>query len=130
MTQNPAPKQDMPEIEYFRRIHEIKTYSQIEEYAKELTENTGILHLPCDYGLHRSPRFEAVAVPQVGDKVSKGFNGDYYPEGEVVSVSSTYKKITTSTGVSFYRVKNTGSWRADQTWWLVRGHVDERNPSF
>lgn len=125
-----TPKQNMPTDDYFRRISRIRTWTEIEEYAQELTKQTGNLYLPCDYGQYRSPRFEAVVVPKVGDEVSKGFNGDYYPQGTVVSVSATYKKITTSTGVSFYRVGKTGGWRADGTWWLVSGHRSEWNPSF
>jgi hypothetical protein len=116
--------------DYYRRINSLKSFSQAEEYANELTEETGIKHLAYDLGPGCSPRFGAVDVPKIGDLVSKGFNGDYYPEGEVVSVSATFKKITTSTGVSFYRRGNGEGWRSDGTWWLVRGHVSEMNPSF
>lgn len=126
----PAPRQTTPEQDYFERIHNIKSWTEIRVYAEELTAKTGIMYLPCDYGKHRSPRYEAIAAPRVGDAVSKRFNGDSYPAGYVVSVSPTYKKITTSTGVSFYRVKNTGSWRNDGTWYLVHGHHSEWNPSF
>lgn len=125
-----APKQSMPSNDYFDRVSRISTWKEIEEYAKELTKQTGKLYVPCDYGRYRSPRFEAVVVPQVGNEVSKGFNGDYYPQGTVVSVSPTLKKITTSTGLSFYRVGKTGGWRNNGTWWLVSGHRSEWNPSF
>ena len=60
-----------------------------------------------------------------------GFNGDYYPCGTIVKISPTLKKITTSDGKEFYRVKQTGSWRLKGTsFYMVKGTHDKRNPSF
>lgn len=123
---------DMEAIDkdYYYRINRFSSMKQTEEYAKELELKTGDKYLPCDYGSHRSPRFEVVRLPKVGEPVSKSFNGDSYPEGVIVSVSKTYRKITTSTGLSFYRVGMTGGWRENGTWWLTPGHINERNPCF
>jgi len=74
--------------------------------------------------------YRPVARPKVGEKVSSAFNGDYYPQGEIVKVSPTSKKVTTSTGAIFYRVKDTGCWKEAGTWSMVRGHVSRLNPHF
>lgn len=91
---------------------------------------TGNTYLPIDNGECVSPRYDVVEAPKVGDKVSCGFNGDYYPEGEVVKISDSYKVITTSTGKKFYRKGLTGRWRFGRIWVLVAGHHDRKNPSF
>lgn len=65
---------------------------------------------------------------KVGDKVSKGFNGDCYPEGEIVRITPT-GIVKTNTGETFRPVKG-GGHRAGGTWWLVPGHVSKQNPSF
>ena len=83
-----------------------------------------------DAGPHRSPRFSIVTPPAVGDKVSYAFNGDSYPDGEVVRVSKSLRVVTTSTGSKFYRRRESGAWVQNGTWSLVRGHVSERNPHF
>lgn len=112
--------------------------SSFEEAQKEaelrniehVASQTGFTWIPVDFGPNVSPRFELIVMHKIGDPVSKSFNGDSYPEGEIVSISKSLKKITTSTGVSFYRRRLTGSWIADGTWYLTRGHVSEFNPSF
>lgn len=91
---------------------------------------TGNTYLPIDNGEGVSPRYDVIEAPKVGDKVSCGFNGDYYPEGEVVKISDSYKVITTSTGKKFYRKGLTASWKNSKIWSLVQGHHDERNPHF
>lgn len=74
--------------------------------------------------------FDVIEAPKVGDKVSKGFNGDYYPEGEITRITPKWQ-ITTSTGAKFRRVKNTASWReTGRGFSMVGGHIDERNPSY
>lgn len=95
-----------------------------------------------DQGNHHYPRYDVVRAPQVGDEVSYGFNGDYYPCGKVTRVSD-FKAL--GNGVScrrveaqeengsvhvFWRAGNTSSWKKDRTWSLVRGHRNERNPCF
>lgn len=103
---------------------------QAEEIADQLTENTDKRFIALDNGPCHSPRFDITTVPVIGEKVSYAFNGDSYPDGEVVSISKTLKKITTSTGNSYYRVKQTGCWKRNGTWSLVGGHRYEQNPHF
>ena len=82
-----------------------------------------------DRGPYIWPRFKVIPRPQVGDEVSETIGGDYYPQGEIVSISKTYKVITTSTGAKYYRRKKTGTWcRGYST--LVRGHINKLNPEF
>lgn len=98
--------------------------------AKTQMSGGADVYLPCDASSHVSPRYSVTLAPKVGDQVSKAFNGDSYPEGEIVKVSKSYKRVETSTGVVFYRVRETGCWRADGTWSMRQGHVYEQNPSF
>ncbi len=108
-------------------------WSRIEhaqQRAQEMSEATGDLHIAADNGKNCSPRFDVVRVPKVGDEVSRSFNGDSYPCGKISRVSKTYGVITTDTGLKFYRVDQTGYWRLHKTWWLVQGHIEERNPHF
>jgi hypothetical protein len=87
-----------------------------------------------DRGPYVWPRYTVLTPPQVGDKVSSGFNGDYYPEGTVVKVSKgpSFRRVETSTGRIFWRTRNGkgAGWLAHKTWGLVPGHIDRRNPSF
>lgn len=91
---------------------------------------TGNAYLPIDNGENVSPRYDVIESPRVGDSVSRGFNGDYYPEGEIVKISDSYKVITTSTGKKFYRKGLTGRWRFGRIWTLVAGQHSRKNPSF
>jgi len=83
-----------------------------------------------DNGPNVWPRFTVIDPPKVGDKVSYGFNGDYYPDGKIVAVGKNYRTVTTSTGNKYWRRKESGSWLLNRTWSLVPGHHDERNPHF
>lgn len=72
-------------------------------------------------------------LPQIGDAVSRGFNGDYYPCGTIRSVSPNGKKIVTTTGHQFFRhVKNApNSWKLrGSCFHLVNGTIDRTNPEF
>lgn len=86
--------------------------------------------LPVDRDRWTWPQYAIVEKPKVGELCSKAFNGDSYPAGHIASISKTLKKITTTTGLSFYRNGHGEGWRQGGTWWLVRGHHSERNPSF
>lgn len=102
-------------------------------YAKTLaillTENTSKEYLATNDGLGRGG-FDVIEAPEVGDPVSKGFNGDYYPQGVITKITPTWQ-ITTSTGAKFRRVGESGSWMmTGGTWRMVKGHHDERNPHF
>lgn len=98
--------------------------------TEALAATTGT-QIVVDNGPHVSPRFSVIEPPKVGDKVSYGFNGDYYPDGEIVKISGKNLRIvTTSTGSKFWRRGNSGRWVMNGTWSLVPGHRSERNPSF
>lgn len=107
-----------------------KDFATVEKIAAHLTEKLGYLWLPVDRTESTSPRYDVMVAPRVGDKVSRGFNGDYYPDGEIVKITPTFQ-IKTSNGHTFRRVKNTSTWiMSGGTWGLVSGHIDERNPHF
>lgn len=72
--------------------------------------------------------FKVHVKPKIGDKVSYAFNGDCTPCGEIEKISPTMKKITTTTGHTFYNKKGTASWVMHGTWYMVNGHYEERNP--
>lgn len=111
--------------------HDIVDFDQALWIGFHLQVNTGLVFLAIDKGESVHPRFDVIKPPVVGDEVSFGFNGDYYPCGTVTSVSKSYKVIHTSDGKRFYRRKQSGSWiQARGTWSLVKGHHDERNQSF
>lgn len=107
-----------------------KSYEHVVALAAELTALTGKLHLGTDATESTSPRYDVIEAPAIGDEVSKGFNGDYYPCGKIVNITPTFQ-ITTDTGAKFRRYKNTAGWRqAGRGFWMVGGVHDERNPSF
>ena len=108
----------------------LPSFAVAESVAKQITERTGREYIAADNGTHTSHRYSVGAVPRVGDPVSKGFNGDYYPCGYVKSVSASRKVVETTTGYRFYRHRQTAAWRLHKCWWLIAGHRDERNPSF
>lgn len=98
--------------------------------AAELAATTNEPHMAADGGSHRYPRYTVIKTPAVGDLVSRAFNGDYTPEGEISKISKTLKRIETTTGTVFYRRGQSASWVSNGTWAMVRGHIDERNPHF
>lgn len=87
-------------------------------------------YMATDAGQYCSPRYDVIAKPAVGDDVSYAFNGDYYPDGQIKSISKTMKVITTTTGDRFYRVRETGCWKMNGTWSMVGGHIERQNPHF
>lgn len=111
---------------------EIESFEAAEELAALMTEDRGTLWLATDSGRGVWPRYRVMEAPKVGDAVSMGFNGDYYPEGEIASISKTYYAITTTTGKTFRRVKKTGSWKLPNgnPFCLVPGHRREWNREF
>lgn len=90
------------------------------------------IYIATDGGEGLWPRYDVVRIPQVGDKVSVGFNGDAYPRGVIVSVGAGKRMVvTTDEGNKYNRFRKTGTWReAGNGWSLIHGHVNERNPSF
>lgn len=109
-----------------------KSLEQVQKLAASATKSTGKLHIGIDNGPCISPRYDVVQAPAVGDPVSYGFNGDYYPDGNIVHITEgTLRIIKTDTGSTYYRRKQSGSWKKEGgTWSLVAGHIDERNPHF
>ena len=103
-----------------------------EVLAQQATELTGRTHVVIDNGPHRGNRYDILEVPAVGDAVSYGFNGDYYPDGHITHVTAgTLRIIKTDTGSVYYRKKNSGAWvKKGGTWGMVKGHVRKLNPHF
>jgi len=124
-------RNDMPTMEFARRVADAAT-----ENAKRGANGTipYQLYIPIDNGPGCYPRYDVVAAPMVNDVVSKGFNGDYYPVGRVVKVSTNLRVITTcgdGEELKFYRRGESARWvQAGGTWTLVHGERNERNPSF
>ena len=100
---------------------------EVDAIASQLTEHTGHLFLGLDNGRNVKPRFDIFKAPMVGDVVSMGFNGDYYPCGKIVSISKTMKKIVTENGTTFYR-RSTSRWLNCGTFAMIPGEHNERNP--
>lgn len=101
-----------------------------EKKAEELTA-AGTPHVAYESDYAVDP-FVAAPLPQIGEEVSMGFNGDAYPIGTITRISKTYNRITTSEGRIFTRVgpvnwKHGGKKGAFS---LIQGHVDKRNPHF
>lgn len=110
--------------------HDIANFQDAERIAAEITQLTGRMHLGTDAGDGVWPRFDVIEAPQVGDKVSYSFNGDTYPDGEIVKISNKWQ-VTTSTGNKYRRRKNSAGWlRTGGTWSMVAGHHYEQNPHF
>jgi len=110
--------------------HDFKSMEDADKIAKSATEATGKVYLPVDSGYGVSPRFDVIEAPTVGDDVSYAFNGDYYPCGQIKSISDSYRVIVTTEGQKFYRRKESGNWKYNRTWSLVGGHRSELNPHF
>jgi hypothetical protein len=110
--------------------HDFKSLEHAGDIAKSATQATGKLHLPVDSGSGVWPRFDVIEAPAVGDDVSYAFNGDYYPCGQIKSISASHRVITTTEGQKFYRRRESGCWKLNGIWSLVDGHRHELNPSF
>lgn len=104
------------------------TKATVDHLAEQITEYAGELFISIDNGTSVSPRFDIIRAPKVGDEVSMGFNGDYYPQGKIKAISSSLKVITLGNGKRFYRRRETGSWIHNQTWSLIPGTLNTQNP--
>jgi hypothetical protein len=109
--------------------HDFKTFEQAQEVADAASIFEGVDYIATDAGACTSPRYDVIKAPQLLDPVSYSFNGDSYPCGYIKTISKTMKKITTTDGHTFYRYKQTGSWMR-KCWYMVGGHIEERNPHF
>lgn len=110
--------------------HDIKSVEHAAEIAESAGKATGKTYLPVDSGAGVWPRFDVIEAPAVGDDVSYAFNGDYYPCGQIKSISASFRVITTTEGQKFYRRRESGNWKYNRTWSLVSGHRSELNPHF
>lgn len=110
---------------------EWRTFAMAKERAAQAKALTGADYMAFDNGPSMSPRYDIMVKPAVGNAVSYGFNGDYYPDGEIARISESLRVITTTTGKKYYRQGESGRWvQTGGTWSLVQGHHDERNPCF
>lgn len=108
-----------------------RTFHEAREVAVSASALAGELYLAIDNGDHVYPRFDVIRAPAVGDPVSYSFNGDSYPDGEIVRISASLRVVTTSTGGTYYRRGASGCWkRKGGTWSLIHGHVHRLNPEF
>lgn len=115
------------------RDRRIATFEEAIIVADKLTEQFGMVFLPEDRGSNVSPRFGIFRAFRVGEPVSYGFNGDFYPAGVITAISKSGRVITTknpctSTEKKFYRRKLTASWKHNGMWTLVSGFHREQNP--
>lgn len=107
-----------------------KDFATVEKLARYVTAMTGRDHLPVDRGSSTAPRFDVIEAPRVGDPVSYGFNGDYYPCGYITKITKGWR-VTTSEGKVFNRRNFGAGWvMVGGTWGMVAGHINERNPHF
>ena len=109
--------------------HNFKSFEQAQQVADAASRFEGVEYIATDAGAHSYPRFDVIKAPQTLDPVSYSFNGDTYPCGYIKTISKTMKKITTTDGHTFYRYKQSGSWMR-KCWYMVSGHIEERNPHF
>lgn len=108
-----------------------RAFADVEELAAKVTKFTGKTHVAVDAGEHVTPRYDIIKMFEVGDLVSYGFNGDWYPCGKIAAISPSLKVISTTDGSRFHRKGQSAAWKKDgRTWTLARGVIDERNPSF
>jgi hypothetical protein len=121
----------MPDFRIQYDFWKLTSYADAEALAvKAREDHPDLTILPYDYGYGVSPQFGIIQAPAVGDDVSYGFNGDYYPCGKVEKIGKDYKRIKAG-GEWYYRRKLKPTWiKAGGTWALVRGIHDERNPHF
>lgn len=117
----------LPEFDGY--VPESNTAEYWQTLAAQVTEVTGKLNL-VDENQWRSPRFKIFEAPCVGDAISYAFNGDYRPDGTIVSISKSMRVVVSSSGRKYYRKGSTAQWIHAKTWSMVAGHHDERNPHF
>jgi hypothetical protein len=106
---------------------------EAQRHLEERVAETGVEHIIFNSADESWPFWEVSRLPQIGDEISYGFNGDSYPCGTIVKISKTMKKITGSGGDTFYRSpkpRQQSTWRKHKTWTMTFGHTEKRNPSF
>lgn len=93
------------------------------QFGKALDAYTGKRHFVTT---SRGP----IEIPSIGDRISKGFNGDYYPDGVIASITPSGKTIVSSEGTTYNWSRKRGNWYSHRTFGLVMGHVSRWNPEF
>jgi len=73
---------------------DFKSFHEVELIAEQLTEIMGVKYLAYDNGAGTSHRYGVMVPPKVGDDVSYGFNGDYYPCGKIVRITPGWRIYT------------------------------------
>lgn len=109
----------------------VNLLGKVSRRCQELCEATGKNYIVTDAGESQTPRYDIIEAPQVGDAVSYAFNGDSYPDGHITKVSKSLKVITTDTGSTYYRKRESGCWKKKGgTWSMIAGHINKLNPEF
>lgn len=109
---------------------DLKSMEDAVQISAELESFTNRRYLPVDAGAGVYPRFRVIQAPKIGDKVSRSFNGDTYPCGEIIRITPSWQ-IRTSSGVKFLRYRETGGWReACGSFFMIYGDLYEQNPHF
>lgn len=109
---------------------DVKSFKHATDLAALATTATKARWIPVDRGDFHAPRYDVVKVPVIGAPVSKAFNGDSYPCGNVAKISASLRRIETSDGTVFFRRGLSASWINDGMWSMISGHHNDRNPEF
>lgn len=114
----------------WQSARDAQSFEQAATWSRYMTAMSGKTYLPIDNGPAVWPQYGVIDAPSVGDKVSRSFNGDSYPEGKVVKITKGWQ-VTTSTGAKFRRIGETGGWKeCNGSFWMISGHHEEQNPHF
>lgn len=145
VTYNPGP---LVGKQYMVTRNDFDTFDAALKVATDANLAMGIdmgtqapVYLPVDRGNGTWPRYDIVEMPQVGDPVSRAFNGDSYPCGYIVKISNSLRRIETDDGSVFYgkqvtgvdgKKRPAGIWKetGGSPFTLNHGHHDRRNPHF
>jgi hypothetical protein len=105
-----------------------------QQIADSASKLMGVPYLATDAGDSVSPRYDVIKAPQIGDQVSRAFNGDYYPCGAVVAIQKNYRRIVVDGSergrLIFARRKESGCWLNKGMWSLLPGVIKKLNPEF
>ena len=92
--------------------HDFNTLADAETMAARANElGDGNTYIATDAGPGVWPRFDVVRMFKVGERVSYGFNGDMYPDGEIAAIGTGPRMaIKTTGGGTYFRKGKSGSW--------------------
>lgn len=106
--------------------NDFKSFAHAEMLADDLNALGCVQFMPVSW----NEGWDIIKTPQIGDDVSRGFNGDVYPCGKITKITPSFQ-ITTSTGHKFRRVKDTGKWvEIGGSFYMIPGVVSKLNPHF